>query len=205
VSYLFDDLNAAAAFAANSSTKTLVLMNDAMLAAGDYTIPAGVTLLIPFDSANTMFTTQVLNTGTYKTPTAYRTLTMADGANLVINGSMSVSAMQMYAETKQNAGGSPTGPAGFVKMQGNKEVLGLVGYWDVVAWDEFEQQKGRNVEAVLIDTMQNYLANKSFNRGKATHEASASMCFVGNTKHTVPYMLKNITYTSDYACTTILL
>ena len=76
-------------------------------------------------------------------------------------------------------------------MQGNREILGLVGYWDVVAWDEFEQQKGRNVDAVLIDTMQNYLANKSFNRGKATHEASASMTFVGNTKHTVPYMLKN--------------
>ena len=79
----------------------------------------------------------------------------------------------------------------FVKMSGNKEILGLVGYWDVVAWDEFEQQKGRNVDAVLIDTMQNYLANKSFNRGKGTHEASASMVFVGNTKHTVPYMLKN--------------
>ena len=60
-----------------------------------------------------------------------------------------------------------------------------------MAWDEFEQQKGRNVDAVLIDTMQNYLANKSFNRGKSTHEASASMSFVGNTKHTVPYMLKN--------------
>ena len=72
-----------------------------------------------------------------------------------------------------------------------KHNLGLVGYWDVVAWDEFEQQKGRNVDAVLIDTMQNYLANKSFNRGKGTHEASASMSFVGNTKHTVPYMLKN--------------
>ena len=56
-----------------------------------------------------------------------------------------------------------------------KHNLGLVGYWDVVAWDEFEQQKGRNVDAVLIDTMQNYLANKSFNRGKGTHEASASM------------------------------
>ena len=72
-----------------------------------------------------------------------------------------------------------------------KHNLGLVGYWDVVAWDEFEQQKGRNVDAVLIDTMQNYLANKSFNRGKGTHEASASMSFVGNTKHTVPYMLEN--------------
>ncbi len=89
------------------------------------------------------------------------------------------------------SGGDVTSARLFVKMSGNKEILGLVGYWDVVAWDEFEQQKGRNVDAVLIDTMQNYLANKSFNRGKGTHEASASMVFVGNTKHTVPYMLKN--------------
>ena len=89
------------------------------------------------------------------------------------------------------SGGDVTSARLFVKIQGNKEILGLVGYWDVVAWDEFEQQKGRNVDAVLIDTMQNYLANKSFNRGKATHEASASMSFVGNTKHTVPFMLRN--------------
>ena len=89
------------------------------------------------------------------------------------------------------SGGDVTPARLFVKIQGNKEILGLVGYWDVVAWDEFEQQPGRNVDAVLIDTMQNYLANKSFNRGKATHEASASMSFVGNTKHTVPFMLKN--------------
>ncbi len=89
------------------------------------------------------------------------------------------------------SGGDVTSPRLFVRIAGDREVLGLVGYWDVVAWDEFEQQKGRSVDAVLIDTMQNYLANKSFNRGKGTHEASASMVFVGNTKHTVPYMLKN--------------
>lgn len=89
------------------------------------------------------------------------------------------------------SGGDVTSARLFVSMSGGKEIIGLVGYWDVVAWDEFEQQKGRNVDAVLIDTMQNYLANKSFNRGKGTHEASASMVFVGNTKHTVPYMLKN--------------
>lgn len=89
------------------------------------------------------------------------------------------------------SGGDVTSPRLFVSMAGKKENIGLVGYWDVVAWDEFEQQKGRNVDAVLIDTMQNYLANKSFNRGKGTHEASASMAFVGNTKHTVPYTLKN--------------
>lgn len=89
------------------------------------------------------------------------------------------------------SGGDVTSPRLFVKISGDREILGLVGYWDVVAWDEFEQQKGRSIDAVLIDTMQNYLANKSFNRGKGTHEASASMVFVGNTKHTVPYMLKN--------------
>lgn len=89
------------------------------------------------------------------------------------------------------SGGDVTSARLFSKISGNKEIMGLVGYWDVVAWDEFEQQRGRSTDAVLIDTMQNYLANKAFNRGKATHEASASMGFVGNTKHTVPYMLKN--------------
>ena len=89
------------------------------------------------------------------------------------------------------SGGDVTSARLFVKMSGNKEIIGLVGYWDVVAWDEFEQQKGSSVDGKLIDIMQNYLANKKFNRGKGTHEASASMCFVGNTKHTVPYMLRN--------------
>ena len=53
------------------------------------------------------------------------------------------------------SGGDVTSARLFVKMSGNREILGLVGYWDVVAWDEFEQQKGRAVDAVLIDTMQN--------------------------------------------------
>lgn len=89
------------------------------------------------------------------------------------------------------SGGDVTSARLFVKYSGNKEILGLVGFWDVVAWDEFEHQSGKRVDPVMIDTMQNYLANKSFNRGKTAHEASASMAFVGNTKHTVPYMLKN--------------
>lgn len=39
--------------------------------------------------------------------------------------------------------------------------------------------------------MKNYMANKSFSRGVETLGAEASMVFVGNTSHTVPYMLKN--------------
>jgi ATP-dependent Lon protease len=89
------------------------------------------------------------------------------------------------------SGGDVTSARLFVKYSGNKEILGLVGYWDVIAWDEYEHQPGKRIDPVMIDTMQNYLANKSFNRGKGSHEASASMAFVGNTKHTVSFMLKN--------------
>lgn len=89
------------------------------------------------------------------------------------------------------SGGDVTSARLFVKYSGNKEILGLVGYWDIIAWDEFEHQSGKRVDPSMIDIMQNYLANKSFNRGKGSHEASASMAFIGNTKHTVPYMLKN--------------
>jgi ATP-dependent Lon protease len=39
--------------------------------------------------------------------------------------------------------------------------------------------------------MQNYMANKSFNRGKDTFGSTASLAFVGNTKHSVPFMLTN--------------
>ena len=89
------------------------------------------------------------------------------------------------------SGGDVTSARLFSRISGSREYLGLVAYWDVVAWDEYEHQKGKKIDPVMIDTMQNYLANKSFNRGKATHEASASMVFVGNTKHTVDFMLRN--------------
>jgi ATP-dependent Lon protease len=68
--------------------------------------------------------------------------------------------------------------------------IGLVGYWDVVAFDEFAGKKKRSDRA-LVDIMKNYMANKSFSRGVETLGAEASMVFVGNTTHTVPFMLKN--------------
>lgn len=77
----------------------------------------------------------------------------------------------------------------FVNNTGNK--IGLVGYWDVIALDEFEQEKGGRTDSDLVKIMQNYMANQSFNRGKETYQATASMAFVGNTKHNVAYMLKN--------------
>ncbi|MEA5141148.1 BREX system Lon protease-like protein BrxL [Arcicella rigui] len=68
--------------------------------------------------------------------------------------------------------------------------IGLVGYWDVVAYDEFAG-KSKNTDRGLVDIMKNYMANKSFSRGTQVYGASASMVFVGNTDHTVEYMLNH--------------
>ena len=87
------------------------------------------------------------------------------------------------------SGGEVTVPKLFVNNSSGK--IGLVGYWDVVAFDEFAGRQKR-VDKALVDIMKNYMANKSFSRGIETLGAEASMVFVGNTKHNVPYMLKHI-------------
>lgn len=86
------------------------------------------------------------------------------------------------------SGGEVTVPKLFVNNSNGK--LGLVGYWDTVAFDEFAGRKKRPNKA-LVDIMKNYMANKSFSRGVETLGAEASMVFVGNTQHTLPYMLKH--------------
>lgn len=53
------------------------------------------------------------------------------------------------------SGGDVTSARLFVKISGNRELLGLVGYWDVVAWDEYEQQKGKSVDPVTIAKSKN--------------------------------------------------
>jgi len=68
--------------------------------------------------------------------------------------------------------------------------IGLVGYWDVIAYDEFAG-KTKRVDRGLVDIMKNYMANKSFSRGTDVYQAEASMVFVGNTDHSVQYMMKH--------------
>jgi len=86
------------------------------------------------------------------------------------------------------SGGEVTVPKLFVNNASGK--IGLVGYWDVVAFDEFAGKKKRTDKA-LVDIMKNYMANKSFSRGIEMIGAEASMVFVGNTQHTLPYMLRH--------------
>lgn len=90
------------------------------------------------------------------------------------------------------SGGDVSSASLFVSNVGKGNKVGLVGYWDVVCLDEFEQVVGsRKSDGKMVNILQNYMANKSFNRGKETFPAYASMAFIGNTKKPVPYLLKN--------------
>ena len=131
----YGDLNEAVQKA--SSSKTVVLMNNGTLPAGDYTIPSGVTLLIPYNDANTLCTTKptTVDTSTFTAPTAYRTLTMASGANIVVNGAISLSA------TQKSGGGqsSPIGPCSFIQMQSGSNITvnngGKLYAWGYITGD----------------------------------------------------------------------
>ncbi|MBR6740977.1 MAG: hypothetical protein IKM04_07935 [Clostridia bacterium] len=120
----FADLTEACNFAnsTSASTKTVVLLNNGTLR-GEHTIPAGVTLLIPFNASNTLYTKEpactssFMNNQAWVQPTAYRTLTMAGDAKITVNGAMSLSAQHAAANGGSNYCGSPTGPVSFVNMQ----------------------------------------------------------------------------------------
>ena len=117
--------------------------------------------------------------------------------NLIELGPKGTGKSHIYSEFSPHgiliSGGEISVPKLFVNNSSGK--IGLVGYWDCVAFDEFAGKQKR-VDKALVDIMKNYMANKSFSRGVETLGAEASMVFVGNTQHTVPYMLKH----SDLFC-----
>ncbi len=111
--------------------------------------------------------------------------------NLMELGPKGTGKSHIYSEFSPHgmllSGGEVTVPKLFVNNSNGK--IGLVGYWDCVAFDEFAGNQ-KKIDKALVDIMKNYMANKTFSRGTQTTGAEASMVFVGNTSHTVPYMLK---------------
>lgn len=112
--------------------------------------------------------------------------------NMIELGPKGTGKSHIYSEFSPHgiliSGGEVTVPKLFVNNANGK--IGLVGYWDTVAFDEFAG-KNKRVDKALVDIMKNFMANKSFSRGVETLGAEASMVFIGNTQHTLPYMLKH--------------
>lgn len=112
--------------------------------------------------------------------------------NLLELGPKGTGKSHIYSEFSPHATLVSGGEATLAKLFINNTTgkIGLVGYWDVVAMDEFAGSN-KKPDIKLIDTLKNYMANKSFNRGTGPQGAEASMVYIGNTSHNLAYMLKH--------------
>ena len=72
-----------------------------------------------------------------------------------------------------------------------RKKMGLVGFWDTVAFDEVAGIKIKDPDTVQI--MKDYMANGRFSRGVEVI-ADASMAFVGNIDHSIAQIVRS----SDY-------
>jgi len=70
-----------------------------------------------------------------------------------------------------------------------RRVVGLVGHWDTVAFDEVGGMKVQDPDTVQI--MKDYMANGRFSRGVTQVLADASMVFVGNLNQSVESLVRN--------------
>ena len=115
----FDDLNEAVAYAQKTSQTKITLVSDGSIS-GSYTIPAGITLLIPFDEAGTLYTDAPAAIRTAPASKPFRTLTMSDGASITVNGAISLGGRYYAAGGSEQ--GRPVGDYGYIKMADNSSI-----------------------------------------------------------------------------------
>lgn len=96
----------------------------------------------------------------------------------------------IYKELSPNSilisGGQTTVANLFYNMA--RRTVGLVGLWDIVAFDEVAGISFKDKDGVQI--MKDYMASGSFARGRDAISASASMVFVGNINQPVATLVK---------------
>ena len=125
----YADLNEAVAYAQSNGLKQITLVQSGILPAGNYTVPAGITLLIPMDNEYTPTMTDDPDFGVapefttdYTTPYAYLTLTMADGVNLTVNGTLDIESRHTSLQGGKTTGGRPCGAYGAIYMNATAKI-----------------------------------------------------------------------------------
>lgn len=115
----FADLNEAVSYAQKNRQSKITLATDGSIS-GTYTIPAGITLLIPFDAAGTLYTDAPAAIRTTPASKAFRTLTMSEGTSITVNGAISLGGRYFAAGGGEQ--GRPVGDYGYIKMADNSSI-----------------------------------------------------------------------------------
>jgi len=115
----FDDLGDAVTYAQANRQSRITLATDGSIS-GTYTIPAGITLLVPFDAAGTLYTDAPAAIRTTPASKAFRTLTMSEGTSITVNGAISLGGRYFAAGGGEQ--GRPVGDYGYIKMADNSSI-----------------------------------------------------------------------------------
>ena len=115
----FDNLGDAVTYAQANGQSKITLAADGSIS-GSYTIPAGITLLIPFDAAGTLYTDAPAAIRTTPESKPFRTLTMSEGTSITVNGAISLGGRYFAAGGGQQ--GRPIGDYGYIKMADNSSI-----------------------------------------------------------------------------------
>ena len=115
----FDDLGDAVSYAQANSQSKITLATDGSIS-GTYTIPAGITLLIPFDEAGTLYTDAPAAIRTAPASKPFRTLTISEGSSITVNGAISLGGRYYAAGGSEQ--GRPVGDYGYIKMADNSSI-----------------------------------------------------------------------------------
>ena len=120
----YEDLGEAVAYAQTHQISKVTLLSKKATLTKDYTIPAGVTLLVPHDAAKTLFkeTPTAVSGGSVSTKNnEYKRLTLAGGVTLTIQGGLSVG-----GQHRSCAGSSPgymSGNYGQVWLESGSQIV----------------------------------------------------------------------------------
>lgn len=119
----FIALDEATEYAKANTINKITLIKDGTLLQGDYTIPAGMTLLIPYDAAGNVSNGEPEFTNEYATPSTFRELTMTEGSTLTVNGELVVGGRLSAAGTSDGFNGTPSGPHGAIIMPEGSAII----------------------------------------------------------------------------------
>ena len=110
--------------------------------------------------------------------------------NLCELGPRNTGKSYVYKEISPNSilvsGGQTTVPNLFYNM--STRTIGLVGLWDVVAFDEVAGITFKEKDGIQI--MKDYMSSGSFSRGKEQKNADASIVMVGNVNQSIETLVK---------------
>ncbi|MBR2168134.1 MAG: InlB B-repeat-containing protein [Paludibacteraceae bacterium] len=161
------------------SNTVIVCESDGILPPGNYTIPNGVTLLIPYSTSESLQETPAISQQSAPALSIYRKLIMVEGANITCNGNICIGG-QIASMDGGQFSGYPVGACGVLDMStggsitlNNKSVLyawgfvkgqdmdqgnNTVGMGTIVAnsgaliWEDFaEENRGGSASKDLVD------------------------------------------------------